>query len=150
MTTETDTSLSDETAQFLAAQLQESWGGRRQVMWKPRGPRPTSCRRTPRTTMLLASEIDAEVDKWAIPIAEELQRRAGGWWLVMWSLGNRCFVAIYLGFWQEGGLVVEAEAPDTLWARMAPHIPIEVLLRAPGMPGWAARPTPVADTLTAA
>ncbi|WP_327591356.1 hypothetical protein OHA25_60505 (plasmid) [Nonomuraea sp. NBC_00507] len=29
--------LSDETAQFLAAQLQASWGGRWQVMWEPWG-----------------------------------------------------------------------------------------------------------------
>lgn len=29
--------LSDETAQRLAAQLQESWGGRWQVMWEPWG-----------------------------------------------------------------------------------------------------------------
>ncbi|MEQ4717936.1 hypothetical protein [Nonomuraea sp. B19D2] len=29
--------LSDENAQFLAAQLQESWGGRWQVMWEPWG-----------------------------------------------------------------------------------------------------------------
>ncbi|MET8990793.1 hypothetical protein ABZW49_35535 [Nonomuraea wenchangensis] len=29
--------LSDETAQRLAAQLQESWGGRWQVIWEPWG-----------------------------------------------------------------------------------------------------------------
>ncbi|GAA4945751.1 hypothetical protein HD597_006722 [Nonomuraea thailandensis] len=29
--------LSDDKAQFLAAQLQESWGGRWQVMWEPWG-----------------------------------------------------------------------------------------------------------------
>ncbi|WP_113704729.1 hypothetical protein [Nonomuraea lactucae] len=29
--------LSDEKAQFLAAQMQESWGGRWQVMWEPWG-----------------------------------------------------------------------------------------------------------------
>jgi hypothetical protein len=37
MTTETDTRLSDEKANILAAQLQESWGGRWQVMWEPWG-----------------------------------------------------------------------------------------------------------------
>ncbi|MEU4229637.1 hypothetical protein AB0F17_35525 [Nonomuraea sp. NPDC026600] len=31
--------LSDEKAQVLAAQLQESWGGRWQVMWEPWGRR---------------------------------------------------------------------------------------------------------------
>ncbi|MEU6789896.1 hypothetical protein ABZ912_62875 [Nonomuraea angiospora] len=36
-TNDADDTLSNETAQRLAAQLQASWGGRWQVMWEPWG-----------------------------------------------------------------------------------------------------------------
>ncbi|GAA3695279.1 hypothetical protein GCM10022224_071070 [Nonomuraea antimicrobica] len=66
---------------------------------------------------MLTRDLQAAADEIARGHAADLQRRARGWFVVMYSLYWRRLVAIYTGH-SDHGVLLHAASPDELWQQM--------------------------------
>ncbi|MDP4511752.1 hypothetical protein [Nonomuraea turcica] len=87
---------------------------------------------------MLADQTDAAAEVAARRHAEELQRRARGWFVVMYSPYWREYIAYYLGECEQGGLTLRAPDPGQLWSLMDHVAPADWQLNA--LPLVASRP----------
>ena len=76
---------------------------------------------------MLASEAETAADAAARRQVADLQRRARGWFLLMYSLYWRRYIAIYMGE-SDHSIILQADGPDELWQLMDGVAP----------PGWQA------------
>lgn len=67
--------------------------------------------------MLASHEADAAADAAARQHAANLQRRAGKWYVLMYSPYWRRLIAIYAGHCDQG-IVLQAAKPEELWQLM--------------------------------
>jgi hypothetical protein len=73
--------------------------------------------RTPQGKAVLVPEADAAADAAAKKEVADLQQRAHGRFLLMYSRYWRRFIAIYLGE-SDHGIILQAARPDELWQLM--------------------------------
>jgi hypothetical protein len=74
---------------------------------------------------MLGNEAETAADTVAMRQVVDLQRRAGGWFFLMYSLYWRRHIAFYLGE-SDHGIILQAGSPDELWQLMDGVAP----------PGW--------------
>jgi hypothetical protein len=67
---------------------------------------------------MLAREARDAADAAARRHVADFQRRARGWFVVMYSPYWECYIAYYLGECGEGGLTLRAPDPGRLWVLM--------------------------------
>ncbi|WP_103963436.1 hypothetical protein [Nonomuraea solani] len=87
-------------------------------------------------------QADATADAVAEKHVTDLQQRARGLFLLMYSLYWRRFVAIYMGECDHG-IVLKAATPDELWELMSRVAPPDWL--GDSLPRLAARPSSAVD-----
>ncbi|MEV1248296.1 hypothetical protein ACIBO2_43040 [Nonomuraea sp. NPDC050022] len=66
---------------------------------------------------MLASEAEIAADTAARRQVADLQRRACGWFFLMYSLYWRRYIAIYMGE-SDHSIILQADDPDELWQLM--------------------------------